>query len=618
MSTGNISSLDSASSAPLVRWHEEDERAHVVQLYSSDEFLVEGVSRFIGAALGSGGSGLMVATPAHEAAIRATLQGKGFDLLSPAMLSRCIFLDAAETLAQFMTGDSPDRERFTALMGGAIDAARQGSGSDGRVAIFGEMVTVLWAEGKAEAAIQLEQLWNGLAQTHAFSLRCAYPIQGFDQDHHALPFLKICDAHSAVIPGESYSALDSDQERLRNIGFLQQRAQALEKEKLERKHVENSLRLREAELTDLLENAPEGVQRVGADQKISWANGALLDLLGYSTEEYAGHSLAEFYVKRENFDEFWRRLMAREDIHNFPGELRCKDGSSRHVLIHSNGLWDGDRFVYTRCFIRDVSDRRKAEMALRESEARLRKAKDELENIVQQRTVALRRLSSQVLGLQDAERRRIARELHDSLGQYLAVLKLNIEMLRGNPASEELWAESEKLTERCISEMRTLSYLLHPPMIDEAGLASAARWYIDGFGERSGTKVSLDASDELGRLPGHMELALFRVLQEGLTNVHRHAKASAIAVRIARADGRVILEIRDNGRGIPAEVLQRFTESGAGTGVGLTGMRERVSELGGQLTLDSNGAGTALKVSVPVPRRWRSAPPNSPPTLATR
>lgn len=611
MSTVNLSSFGTPPAAPPVHWHEHDGQSHVVQLYSSDEFLVDGVSRFIGTALGSGGSGLIVATPAHEAGIRARLQVNGFDLRTKALQSRCIFLDAADTLSGFMTGNSPDPDKFSILIGSRIEAARQASGSDARVAVFGEMVALLWAEGRAEAAIQLEQLWNVLAQTHAFSLRCAYPMQGFDHDQDAQSFLKICEEHSAVIPSESYTTLTSDEERLRNIGFLQQRAQALEQEKLGRKHAENSLRLREAELADLLENAPEGVQRVGSDQRISWANAALLELLGYTAEEYTGHSLAEFYVNRGTFAELWRRLMAREDISNFPAELRCKNGSSKHVLIHSNGLWEEGRFVHTRCFIRDVTEQRRAEIALRESEARLRKAKQELEHIVQQRTAALRRLSAHILELQDAERRRIARELHDSLGQYLAVLKLNIEMLRQNPAGDELWKESENLMERCISEMRTLSYLLHPPMIDEAGLASAARWYIDGFGERSGTKVSLDAKEEMGRLPAQMELALFRILQEALTNAHRHAKASHVAVRIARAKDEVLLEITDNGCGMPPEVLRRFVESGSGTGVGLTGMCERVRELGGQLDVDSNGAGTSLRVRVPIPRRSRSTQVNS-------
>jgi len=604
MSVGHISNVEQ-SQTPLVQWHEGDERSHVVQFYADDEFLANAVARFITSALEKGGKGLVVATPSHAAAIRAKFEETALGVSSAGLQPACLFLDAAETLAQFMVDGMPDEQTFTEVIGGVIGGIAGEGVSGSRIAVFGEMVALLWAENKAEAAIKLEQLWNGLAQRHSFALRCGYPMQGFDEGQHAEHFLKICDEHSAVIPVEDYSALQSDDARLRTIGFLQQKAQALEKEKREREQAQNSLRLREAELGDLLENAPEGIQRVGADHKVAWANRALLQLLGYDLQEYVAHDLANFFACREKFDEFWRRLMAREEIDNLPAEFRCKDGSVKHVLIHSNGLWNSDQFVYTRCFIRDVTEQRKAEVALRESEARLRKTKDELEQIVQQRTHALRRLSSHVLGLQDAERRRIARELHDSLGQYLAVLKLNIEMLRANPTSDELLAESEKLTERCISEMRTLSYLLHPPMIDEAGLASAARWYIDGFGERSGTKVMLETNEDFGRLPANMEVALFRILQEALTNVYRHARASAITVRISRDDAHAVMEIKDNGHGIAPDVLRRFRESGAGSGVGLTGMRERVRELRGKLIVESDEHGTTLRVTVPVAQNQR-------------
>ena len=158
----------------------------------------------------------------------------------------------------------------------------------------------------------------------------------------------------------------------------------------------------------------------------------------------------------------------------------------------------------------EVAERKKVEEALRCTQA-------QLESIVEQRTKALRQLSSRLLAMQDTERRRIARELHDSLGQYLVGLKLNLEMLKRSP-SERLWLDVDELMQQCISEVRTLSYLLHPPTMDAAGFASAARWYVEGFGQRSGVQVTLDVPENLGRLPDAIELALFRVLQEALTN----------------------------------------------------------------------------------------------------
>ncbi|HET7440670.1 MAG TPA: ATP-binding protein, partial [Terriglobales bacterium] len=388
--------------------------------------------------------------------------------------------------------------------------------------------------------------------------------------------------------------------RLRNITHRQHKAQALETEKAERREIQKSLRLRESELADFLENALEGVQQVGADQKILWANRALLELLGYTPEQYVNHSLREFYTNEQAFDDYWQRLMAREDICNFPADLRCKDGSVKHVLIQSNGVWEDGRFVRTRCFIRDVTEQKLAQQALQESEADLRRAKDELETLVEKRTLALRRLSAQVLSLQDFERRRIARELHDSLGQYLTALKINLDLLKGSPAQADLWQQSEQLMQRCLTEVRTLSYLLHPPMMDAVGLASAVRWYVQGFGQRSGISVELDISSELVRPPDAVELALFRVLQEALTNVHRHSGASQAAVSISSDAEQIILEVSDNGRGIPPEQLASFNHMGALMGVGLTGMRERVRELGGNLELESNGTGTQLRVTVPL------------------
>jgi len=233
---------------------------------------------------------------------------------------------------------------------------------------FGEMVSLLWAEGKSDAAIHLEQLWNELAKLRSFSLRCAYPITGFRRGEHSEPFLKICAQHSNIIPSESYTALNTEPERLRSISILQQKALALETETAEHREVRRSLQRRESELADILENAIEGVQQVGPDQTLLWANKALLNLLGYSAHEYLGHSLSEFHVRQDVFEAFWAKLMRREDIYDFPAELLCKDGSIRQVMIHSNGLWESDRFVHTRCFVRDVTEHKRLEQSLLSAE----------------------------------------------------------------------------------------------------------------------------------------------------------------------------------------------------------------------------------------------------------
>jgi signal transduction histidine kinase len=215
-----------------------------------------------------------------------------------------------------------------------------------------------------------------------------------------------------------------------------------------------------------------------------------------------------------------------------------------------------------------------------------------------------RMLSGRILELQDVERRKIARELHDSVGQFLAGLKINLARLHRREAvpgveSHPLLLESIELTDRAIGEVRTISHLLHPPLLDELGLYSAARWYTEGFAKRSGIQVELNLAEIVDRLPKEIELALFRVLQESLTNVHRHAKATRVTIDIQCTDDDVILFVCDDGRGIKPDALLRFRAGQAG-GIGLAGMRERLAELGGTLEVVSSPEGTQIRATVPT------------------
>jgi signal transduction histidine kinase len=214
-------------------------------------------------------------------------------------------------------------------------------------------------------------------------------------------------------------------------------------------------------------------------------------------------------------------------------------------------------------------------------------------------TESYKMLSARILELQDVERRRIARELHDSVGQFLAGLKINLGRLQRREAeataqSYPLLLEAIDLTDRAIGEVRTISHLLHPPLLDELGFHSAARWYAEGFAKRSGIQVNLHLAEVTERLPKQIELALFRVLQESLTNVHRHAKASTVDIEVRCTDDLVILAVSDDGRGLHPDVLERFRGGHAG-GIGLAGMRERLAELGGRLEVDSDPTGTRIR-----------------------
>jgi signal transduction histidine kinase len=167
------------------------------------------------------------------------------------------------------------------------------------------------------------------------------------------------------------------------------------------------------------------------------------------------------------------------------------------------------------------------------------------------------------------------------------------------------------LTDQAAEEIRTMSYLLHPPLLDEVGFPCAAEWYVEGFSKRSGIKITLDLATDRARLPMPMEIALFRVLQESLTNVHRHAHATQASVYFHRHAEMAILEIRDFGCGIPAERLLRLRETSADTGVGLAGMRERMKEMNGKLEINSDGHGTCIRATVPLPRTAQFAQPVS-------
>jgi PAS domain S-box-containing protein len=214
---------------------------------------------------------------------------------------------------------------------------------------------------------------------------------------------------------------------------------------------------------------------------------------------------------------------------------------------------------------------------------------------------AARSLSGRILTLQDDERRRLARGLHDSLGQYLSALKMNLDMMSmADNEQAALRSECREIVDRCLTETRTISYLLHPPLLDEAGFGSAARWYVEGFAQRSGIQVNLNLPENLGRLQEEVEIAMFRALQEGLTNVHRHSSGTMVDIRVALDTSHVRLEIQDNGHGIPRHTLDHLLDGEAGAGIGIAGMRERVRELGGSLQIESDGDGTLLKLGLPL------------------
>jgi signal transduction histidine kinase len=261
----------------------------------------------------------------------------------------------------------------------------------------------------------------------------------------------------------------------------------------------------------------------------------------------------------------------------------------------------------------------------KQAEDELKRAHDHLERRVEERTAELshtlaklqaevevrkkaedqlRQLSVRLMTMQDEERRRIARELHDTTGQTLSALKMSLALLQNEvegTASSEIFSDLNSLADEALKEIRTTSYLLHPPLLDEAGFASAAQWFVEGFAKRSNIEVQCDIRKPAERLSKIYELVLFRVLQEGLTNVHRHSGASLVRISFQIDHTKLELQISDNGIGVDEKKLQEVHKSGGSLGVGITGMRERVRQLGGRLEITSiASAGTTLKVVLPV------------------
>jgi two-component system NarL family sensor kinase len=262
---------------------------------------------------------------------------------------------------------------------------------------------------------------------------------------------------------------------------------------------------------------------------------------------------------------------------------------------------------------------------LERAEEALRKAQADLERKVQERTrelestlsafqeevsvhrkteEKLRELSLTVLRIQDEERRHVARDLHDTVGQTLTALKITLSALGDavmrSPQTTDFLAELNGLADQALQEIRTTSYLLHPPLLDEAGFAAAAAWYVDGFNKRSPIEVKLQLPEGI-QLPDSVGIVLFRVLQESLTNITKHAGSATVDVLLQLDENVISLSVRDYGEGIPAETLAKMKGSGSDVGVGIAGMRERLKELGGRLEIESDSTGTLLNAFIPLP-----------------
>jgi PAS domain S-box-containing protein len=333
-------------------------------------------------------------------------------------------------------------------------------------------------------------------------------------------------------------------------------------------------------LAAIVESSNDAIIGSSIDGEIlSWNPGAEA-MYGYSADEMLGRHISVI-VPPEQMEEFSARLKRRKDgerINDFETVRLKKDGTLLNVSVSVSVIRDHKgRMIAAASITRDVSERKRSESELQ-------------------------RLSSHLLNLQDIERRRLARELHDVTAQNMFVVNMNLSRLQRTSVdgseSQAILAESKELCDQALQEIRTLSYVLHPPMLDEAGLVRALRWYLDGFIKRSGIQIDMNAISEIGRLPTDVEMALFRIVQEGLTNIRRHSGSNSAGITLEKEDNQVVLRISDQGRGMQKTTL---AETDGGTlGVGIAGMRQRLRHLGGILEIDSSECGVMVTAKVPI------------------
>jgi PAS domain S-box-containing protein len=333
----------------------------------------------------------------------------------------------------------------------------------------------------------------------------------------------------------------------------------------------------------LLDAIPQQIWSGPSDGTLDYCNERWRSYMGLGLEELQGDGWQSMLHPddRERVLRAWHESVTKGTPYEQQERHRGVDGTYRWFLARGLPFRDAEgRIVRWYGTNTDVEDRKQAEEELRQ-------------------------LSGQLLRLQDEERRRIARDLHDSTGQDLVALATTLSQLHASlPSSSrklrKLASQCQALADQCTRDVRTLSYLLHPPMLDEAGLEDAIRHYAGGFAERTGIEVELEISPRLGRMKPHVELALFRVIQESLTNIQRHSGSPQAKIRIERDPGKITLEISDKGSGISGSLRRRNGKMSFGLGVGIPSMHERVTLIGGQLDIESNSSGTTVRVTIPA------------------
>jgi PAS domain S-box-containing protein len=340
---------------------------HSVQFYSDDKFLVEALSRFIGSALGAGDAAIVIATPEHRKKLHERLKARGLDVDANVEQGRYVALDAVETLQQFMADAWPDETRFVELIGGVITRAKAAAQREnGRAALFGEMVALLWANDQRAAALRLEQLWNQIAQSHSFSLVCGYPLSHFYREQDGPAFQQVCDEHTAVMPAEDFSSAAED-ERLRMVAQWQQRAMAWEKTAAQRAQTQEAA----FRLAAIVESAEDAIVSKDLNGIVSSWNAAAERIFGWKAEEIIGKSILTIIPPELHGDEdmILGKVRRGERIEHFETLRVRKDGQRIDVSLTISPIKNESGMIVGAAKIaRDITKQKRAEEALRRAE----------------------------------------------------------------------------------------------------------------------------------------------------------------------------------------------------------------------------------------------------------
>ena len=591
MERTDLDALDLSLSPPTPEWDELKGPTHAVQFYDGENFLLDAVGRFIGPALGAGEACLIISTAAHRSQLAERLAARGFDLAALCRQGRYVTLDATETLSRFMIDGWPDEKRFAEVVGGTVAQAATAAQYP-RVRAFGEMVTLLCAEGRPEAAIRLEELWNDLAKSLPFALLCAYPLSAFRTSVHRAPFLRICGAHSHVLPAESYAALSSQDDRLRVITGLQQKALALDAESA-------GLALAQARLAAIVECSDDAIVSKSLEGVITSWNPAAERMFGWTAAEAVGQNITLIIPKdrRSEEDLVLARIRRGEMLDHFQTIRVRKDGRPLNISLTVSPIKDPEGCIVGISKIaRDVTEQKRLE-------AELTQRLEELAEGDRRKDEFLAMLGHELRNPLSAVRN--------------AVVSARLDASRRERALDIAYRQTDQLA-RLVDDLLDVSRITRGRMtlrLEAARLADVVERAVESskdLVEGRGHDLVISLPEE----PLHVNAdptRLEQVISNLITNAAKYTEPGGrIEVTVRREGEQAVLRVRDNGIGIAPEMLSRvfdlfaqvqhgLARSEGGLGIGLTVVRRLVELHGGRVDVRSEGLGRGSEFLVFLP-----------------